>query len=86
MLPGLTCHTPVQFTWTPGQNGQSPNIGPNSLPAPVVTATTASFTFNVFKPNTTATIYYGTNAPGTCNLNNPHSAVLHAAVPEFRVP
>lgn len=75
--------TPVQFTWVAGQNGQSPQIAPNALPAPVVTATSATFTFNVFKPNTTASIYYGTNTPGTCNLNNPTPPFCMQPYPNF---
>jgi hypothetical protein len=75
--------TPVQFTWTAGQNGQAPQIAPNSLPAPIVTATTATINFNVFKPNTTATIYYGTSAPGTCNLNNPQPPLCMQPYPNF---
>lgn len=75
--------TPVSFSWIPQQNGQAPQILPNGLPAPVVTASTATFTFNVFKPNTTATVYYGTNPPGTCNLNDPEPPFCMQPFPNF---
>ena len=74
---------PVEFTWLPSSNGQAPNVLPNTVSTPTVTSTTATFTFNVFKPNTTGTIYYGTNPPGTCNLNNPTPPYCMQPYPNF---
>jgi len=75
--------TPVQFAWTPGGSGLPPNLIPNPLPAPAVTATTATLTFNLFKPNTSIVVYYGTTAPGSCNLNNPAPPYCMQAFPNF---
>ena len=62
---------PVQFEWWPGNGNGIPMIYPTTIPAPVVTATTAYFWINVFKPNTSLTVYYGTSAPGTCDIWDP---------------
>ena len=75
--------TPVQFAWTPGSNGLPPNLLPNPLPTPSVTATTATLTFSLFKPNTNIVVYYGTNAPGSCNLNNPAPPFCMQPFPNF---
>ncbi len=77
--------TPVQFEWLPGQGSGLPSLNATYVAAPTLTATSATFWFDVFKPNTTATIYYGTSAPGTCNLNNPQPPNCMQAFPNFGV-
>ena len=62
--------TPVQFQWGAGAGSRPPTMNPVLL-NPSVTATTAAFSFNTFKPNVTVTVYYGTAAPAACDLNNP---------------
>jgi hypothetical protein len=79
--PDLT--TPVSFSWTPGSSGSPPTINPNNINAPAVTATTATFSFNVFKPNTTGTIYYGTAAPVICDVYNPQPPQCMQPYPNF---
>jgi len=74
--------TPVQFEWVPASNGNPPAIDP-VLNAPVVNATTATFWLNLFKPNTTLTVYYGTAVPGTCNINNPQPPNCMQPFPNF---
>jgi hypothetical protein len=49
----------------------------------VVSATTATFWLNVFKPNTTLTVYYGTAAPGTCNISDPQPPNCMQPYPNF---
>ncbi len=75
--------TPVQFLWWPGFGDSLPVVYPLTVPAPSVTATTATFWFNTFKPNTTLTVYYGLTAPGTCNLNNPQPPNCMQPFPNF---
>jgi hypothetical protein len=74
--------TPVQFEWVAGDNGNQPAITPVITP-PVVSATTATFWLNVFKPNTTLTVYYGTAAPGTCNISDPQPPNCMQPYPNF---
>jgi len=74
--------TPVQFEWVPGSDGNPPALDP-VLNAPVVTATTATFWLNLFKPNTTLTVYYGTATPGTCNINDPQPPNCMQPFPNF---
>ncbi|MGO9302306.1 MAG: hypothetical protein ACLP3R_01205 [Candidatus Korobacteraceae bacterium] len=74
--------TPVQFEWVAGDNGNQPSINP-VLTAPVVSATTATVWLNVFKPNTTLTVYYGTAAPGTCDINDPQPPNCMQPYPNF---
>ncbi|MGA2373448.1 MAG: hypothetical protein ACLPPV_01170 [Candidatus Korobacteraceae bacterium] len=74
--------TPVQFEWIAGSNGNLPAIDPQLNP-PVVTATTATFWLNLFKPNTTLTVYYGTAVPGTCNINDPQPPNCMQPFPNF---
>jgi hypothetical protein len=81
--PWTDYSTPVSFAWVAGNGNGAPNIYPNTVNPPIVTATTATFTFNVFKPNTTATVYYGLSAPGTCNTNNPAPPNCMQSFPNF---
>jgi hypothetical protein len=77
--------TPVQFIWNPGI-GQLPSIYPTLQDSPTlvtVTGTTATILFNVFKPDTTLTVYYGQSAPGTCNLNDPQPPYCMQPFPNF---
>ncbi len=74
---------PVQFEWWPGFGSTLPVVYPYTVQAPSLKATSATFWFNTFKPNTTVTIYYGTSAPGTCNLNNPQPPNCMQAYPNF---
>jgi len=78
--------TPVPFFWTAAQNGQVAHIDPNlsdSLNTVTVTATTATIYFNVFKPNTTAQVWYGTATPPTCNTNDPAPPYCMQPFPNF---
>ncbi len=75
--------TPVSFEWWPGNGSTPPAIYPNTVNAPTVTATSATFWFNVFKPNTTASIYYGTATPGVCNIYNPQPPLCMQPFPNF---
>lgn len=75
--------TPVSFSWVPPSNGGFPIINPNTVNSPTVTATTATFTFQVFKPNTSATIFYGLTAPTPCDLNNPQPPNCMQPFPDF---
>lgn len=69
--------TPVQFIWNPiGYEGLSvATLDPNltDFPNEVVTTTptTATFYLNVFKPNTSMVVYYGTQQPTQCNPGDP---------------
>ncbi len=75
--------TPVQMTWKAAQSQQQPHPTVNpAIPAPVVGSTSATFTFNTFKP-ATSMVYYGTAAPGSCNLNNPAPPYCMQAFPSF---
>jgi hypothetical protein len=74
--------TPVQFEWVAGANGNQPSINP-VLTVPVVGPTTATVWFNVFKPNTTLTVYYGTATPGTCDINDPQPPNCMQPFPNF---
>ena len=74
--------TPVQFEWVAGDNGNQPSINP-VLTVPVVSATTATVYLSVFKPNTTLTVYYGTAAPGACDINNPQPPNCMQPYPNF---
>jgi hypothetical protein len=78
--------TPVQFFWTPAQNGQVAMIDPklsDSLNTVTVTPTTATIYLNVFKPNTTMQVWYGTANPPTCNINNPQPPYCMQPYPNF---
>jgi hypothetical protein len=81
--PWVDYSTPVSFEWLPGNGSSAPTIYPNTINPPTVTATTATFWFNVFKANTTATIYYGTTAPPVCNIYNPQAPTCMQAFPNF---
>jgi hypothetical protein len=73
--------TPVQIGWVPGIGGLSPSIwGPMN---PSVTSTTATFSLNVFKPNVTLTVYYGTAAPAACDLHDPKPPNCMQPFPSF---
>ncbi len=74
--------TPVQFEWVAGDNGNPPSINP-VLTLPIVSPTTATIYLSVFKPNTTLTVYYGTAAPGTCDINNPQPPNCMQPYPNF---
>jgi hypothetical protein len=75
--------TPVQMSWTPAQSQNWPHPAVNpAIPAPTVSGTSATFTFNTFKPATT-TIYLGTANPGSCNLGNPAPPFCMATYPNF---
>src|SRR5579863_6400207 len=75
--------TPTQFVWLSTSDNGYPAILPNTVNAPTVTATTATFAFNVFKPNVTAVVFYGLNAPAACNLNNPQPPFCMQPFPNF---
>lgn len=75
--------TPVTFEWWPGNGNSPPTLYPNTINAPTVTATTATFWFNAFKANTTATIYYGTTAPPVCDVYNPLPPTCMQPWPNF---
>ena len=78
--------TPVQFFWTAAQNGQVAHIDPNlsdSTNTVTVSATTATIYLNVFKPNTTMQVWYGTATPPTCNTNNPQPPYCMQPFPNF---
>jgi hypothetical protein len=78
--------TPVQFVWNPAWNGNQITIDPvlsDSSNTVTVTATTATFYLNVFKPNTTLQVYYGTTAPGTCNIDDPAPPNCMQPFPNF---
>jgi hypothetical protein len=74
--------TPVQFEWAAGDNGNQPSITPVLSNANVF-GTTVLVSFNIFKPNTTATIYYGTATPSTCDINNPQPPNCMQPYPNF---
>jgi hypothetical protein len=75
--------TPVTFSWWPGNGSSPPTINPNTINPPSVTATTATFFFNAFKPNTTAVIYYGTSSPVICDVYNPQPPQCMQPFPNF---
>jgi hypothetical protein len=78
--------TPVQFFWTPAQNGQVAAIDPKLSDSPntvTVTATTATIYLNVFKPNTTMQVWYGTAAPPNCNSEDPAPPYCMQPFPNF---
>jgi hypothetical protein len=73
--------TPLQIGWLPAQGTFFPSIwGPIN---PSVTSTTITFSLNVFKPNVTLTVYYGTTAPAACDLNNPKPPNCMQPFPNF---
>ncbi len=74
--------TPVQFEWIAGAGGNQPSITPTLTP-PVVSSTTASFWLNVFKPNTTMQVWYGTTNPPQCNPQDPQSPYCMQPFPNF---
>lgn len=69
--------TPVQFIWNPlGYEGLNvatldPNLTDFASEVVTTTPTTATFSLNVFKPNTTMVVYYGTQQPTECNPGDP---------------
>lgn len=68
--------TPIQFEWTDGYI--------NSEIAPtIVTATTATFSLYIFKPNTTLQVWYGTVDPPQCNPEDPQSPYCMQPFPDF---
>ena len=73
---------PVQFEWYAGAGGTQPTIN-TTLTPPQVSATTASFFLNVFKPNTTMQVWYGTTNPPTCDINNPQPPYCMQPFPNF---
>ncbi len=75
--------TPITFSWWPGNGSSPPTIYANTINPPSVTATTATFFFNAFKPNTTAVIYYGTTAPVICDVYNPQPPQCMQPFPNF---
>ena len=78
--------TPVQFTWTAAQNGQVAHIDPNLSDSPntvTVSATTATIYLNVFKPNTTMQVWYGTATPPNCNSEDPAPPYCMQPFPNF---
>jgi hypothetical protein len=80
--PWIDYTTPIQFEWTPGSGSNLPSINPVLTP-PVVTATTAAFFLNVFKPNTTLQVWYGTTDPPQCNPQDPQSPYCMQPFPDF---
>ena len=74
--------TPVQFTWNAPMNGQVAGIDPTLGPV-TVNGTTATFWFNLFKPNTTVTIYYGYLDIGVCDPWNPQPPNCMQPYPNF---
>lgn len=82
VAPRADFTTPVQFQWGAGAGSRPPTMNPVLL-NPTVTATTATFSFNTFKPNVTVTVYYGTAAPAACNLNNPQPPNCMQPFPNF---
>ncbi|HUI84378.1 MAG TPA: hypothetical protein VL240_09150 [Candidatus Binatia bacterium] len=81
--PWTDYNPPVQFEWWPGNGSGPPSIYPTTVPAPGVTATTATFWLNTFKPNTTLAVYYGTAAPGYCNTYDPQPPNCMQPFPNF---
>ncbi|MGA2905947.1 MAG: hypothetical protein ABSD98_19140, partial [Candidatus Korobacteraceae bacterium] len=79
--------TPVQFIWNPpNSNDPSPSIDPILSDSPTlvtVTPTTATFWFNVFKPNTTLQVWYGTAAPILCDPWHPQPPYCMQPYPNF---
>ncbi len=78
--------TPVQFAWTAASGDNVATIDPNlgdSNNTVTTTDTTATIYLNVFKPNTTMTVYYGTAAPGFCNSNDPQPPNCMQPFPNF---
>ena len=74
--------TPVQFIWTP----EPPSVDPVLSDSPTlvtVTSTTATVAFNLFKPNTTLTVYYGQPAPTACNTSDPQPPYCMQPFPNF---
>ncbi len=87
MGPWTDYTTPVQFIWNSTGRGSYPSIDPvlsdYANTVVVATPTTATFYVNVFKPNTSLTVYYGTAAPGACNPNNPQPPNCMQPFPSF---
>lgn len=81
--------TPVQFIWNPiGYEGLSvatldPKLEDFANTVVTVTGTTATFYLNVFKPNTTMTVYYGTQQPPICNPSDPQPPYCMQPYPNF---
>jgi hypothetical protein len=78
--------TPVQFTWEANNGNNSAGIDANlsdSTNTVTVTSSTATIFLNVFKPNTTMTVYYGTETPPVCNTNNPQPPYCMQPYPNF---
>jgi len=74
--------TPVQFEWLSAAGGNQASITPVLTP-PVASSTTANFWLNVFKPNTTMQVWYGTTEPPTCNPQDPQSPYCMQPFPNF---
>ena len=88
--PWTDYSTPVQFIWNPiGYQGNNvatlDSKAGQILPATVVTVTgtTATIYLNVFKPNTTMTVYYGTQQPTECNPGDPQPPWCMQPFPNF---
>ena len=89
--PWTDYSTPVQFIWNPiGYEGLNvATLDPNLTDFPntvvTVTGTTATIFLNVFKPNTTMTVYYGTQQPTFCNSGDPQPPYCMQPYPNFGV-
>ena len=74
--------TPVQFEWLAAAGGNQASVTPVLTP-PQVSSTTANFFLNVFKPNTTMQVWYGTTNPPACNPQDPQSPYCMQPFPNF---
>jgi hypothetical protein len=83
VAPWTDYTTPTQYLWVAGAGTAPPIVYPTTVASPIVTATSATFGLNTYKPSTTLTVYYGTAAPGTCNLNNPQPPYCMQPFPNF---
>ena len=59
-----------------------PNLS-DSTNTVTVSPTSATIYLNVFKPNTTMQVWYGTTAPPTCNINDPQPPYCMQPFPNF---
>jgi len=81
--------TPVQFFWNPiGYDGLNvatldPKLEDFANQVVTTTPTTATFFLNVFKPNTTMVVYYGTQLPPICNPSNPQPPYCMQPFPNY---
>jgi hypothetical protein len=87
--PWTDYSTPVQFIWNPiGYDGDNvatldPKLEDFASEVVTVTGTTATIYINVFRPNTTMTVYYGTQQPTTCNPSDPQPPYCMQPFPNY---